>query len=130
MEGSWYSKKQITLGEDCQTLIKATNTNERGTCSKSIATVKFKQNCNKFFVDYSKDGKAICKECKKLIANDDLRLGMHVPFKKIHIFNNTVCPVCSPPLNELEYLPMSSRILVKLMVWMVFHRLKERKLKN
>ena len=85
MEGSWYSKKRFTLGEDHQALIEATNTNERGTCSKSVETDEFKQKGNKFCIDYSKNGKAKCKECRNVIAKDDLRLGKHVPFKEIHI---------------------------------------------
>ena len=40
---------------------------------------------NLFSVDYSKNGKAKCNRCKKLIPKDELRIGKLIPFKAGHI---------------------------------------------
>ena len=40
---------------------------------------------NNFSIDFSKNGRAKCKKCKKNIPKGDLRIGKCVPFKAIFI---------------------------------------------
>ena len=48
---------------------------------------------NKFSIDHSKNGRAKCKECGKLIARGELRIGKLVSFKDIYIhqFHHLTC---------------------------------------
>ena len=85
MEGSWNSKKRITSGENHQALIKATTSSEGDTSSNSEVLDESKRRGNKFCIDHSLNGKAKCRECKNVIAKDELRIGKHVPYKEIHI---------------------------------------------
>ena len=85
MEGSRHSKKRFALGEDHQALIKTTHNNERST---SEDTDKYEEKIprgNKFAIDYSKNGKAKCKECGSAIPKGELRIGKNVSFKDTYI---------------------------------------------
>ena len=87
MEGSRYPKKRVTSDEDHQALTKTTTTNESDTVTDrdSERTVDSNPRGNRFAIDYSKNGKAKCKECKNAIAKGELRIGRHIPFKDTHI---------------------------------------------
>ena len=84
MEGSRYSKKRITGGENHPALIKISKIDKE---DEKQAGDESKETSNKFVVDYSKTGKAKCRECKVCINQGDIRIGKHVPFKKIHILH-------------------------------------------
>ena len=85
MEGSRHSKKRFALGEDHQALIKTTHNNERSTSEDTDRYEEKIPRGNKFAIDYSKNGKAKCKECGSAIPKGELRIGKHVSFKDTYI---------------------------------------------
>ena len=84
MEGSWNPKKRVAAGEDHQALANMQEEDDRGN-ENDVNGACADASQNLFFVDYSKNGKAKCNRCKKLIPKDELRIGKLVPFKVGHI---------------------------------------------
>ena len=95
MESSWDSKKRVAPGKNHQALTTSMHGHE-GAMNEEIedlCTGEVAFEGNKFSTDHSKNGRAKCKECSKLIAKGDIRIGKLVPFKDTHIhrFYHLVC---------------------------------------
>ena len=89
MESAGDAKKRNDSEEVPETSTTPTTINAKSKSKKKTETISG----NKFTIDYSKNGRAKCKECGKAIAKGELRIGKYVPFKNIHItqFLHTNC---------------------------------------
>ena len=97
MESTWFTKKRITPEEvpetdpagvthqNSPTIKNLSNSNSDvntgPTSPNANLNYNISENENIFAVDHSKNGKAKCKECDKIIIKDELRIGKLVPFK-------------------------------------------------
>ena len=100
MENTWNAKKRATIKEATQAKTNYPSHQPVNDLSKPIIVTitdhneqkqldnKTEDHCetvNKFSIDYSKQGRAKCKVCYKVIAKNELRIGSLTPFKTHYI---------------------------------------------